>query len=288
MAQIVSTVPTTIEEEAMSEIAPSATTTRSGETLVEVDEVTFWYGSTLILDNVSCSFAEGEFVSIIGASGCGKSTLLQLLDGVLRPGHGSITVAGHAATVRDNTRAVVYQDFALMPWKTVLENVRIGLDYRRSDLSVKEKEEVARHYLGRIGLGKATHLYPYQLSGGMKQRVGLARAFAVHPSVLLMDEPFSALDAQNAEILREEVRGLVAEENRSVVFVTHNLDEALQLSDRVLLMSASPGRLKEDISLIEPKKDAKSWEQVHYAEYRSRLWDFLKSEVSAHGKASEE
>jgi NitT/TauT family transport system ATP-binding protein len=259
----------------------------AGGALVEVHNVTFWYGSTLILDDVTCSFNEGEFVSIIGASGCGKSTLLQLLDGGLKPGSGTVTVAGHAATVRDNTRAVVYQDFALMPWKTVLENVRLGLDYRRSDLNQKEREEVSRHYLSRIGLGTSANLYPYQLSGGMKQRVGLARAFAVHPSVLLMDEPFSALDAQNAEILREDVRGLVAEENRSVVFVTHNLDEALQLSDRVLLMSASPGRLKENISLVEAKKDSASWNQVHYAEYRARLWNFLKTEVSAHSETRE-
>jgi NitT/TauT family transport system ATP-binding protein len=276
-----------MKEEAMTSVTPSPSTS-TGEALLEVRNVTFWYGSSLILDDVTCSINEGEFVSIIGASGCGKSTLLQLLDGGLRPGSGTVTVAGHAATIRDNTRAVVYQDFALMPWKTVLENVRLGLDYRRTDLSPREREEVSRHYLSRIGLGKSSNLYPYQLSGGMKQRVGLARAFAVHPSVLLMDEPFSALDAQNAEILREDVRGLVAEENRSVVFVTHNLDEALQLSDRILLMSASPGRLKENISLVEPKKDSASWDQVHYAEYRTRLWNFLKTEVGAHSDTPED
>ncbi|WP_344201997.1 ABC transporter ATP-binding protein [Pseudolysinimonas kribbensis] len=249
--------------------------------------MTFWYGSTLILDDVSCSIAEGEFVSVIGASGCGKSTLLQLLDGALRPGNGRVVIEGHDASKRDDSRAVVYQDFALMPWKTVAENVRLGLDYRRGDLRMKQREEIAHHYLDRIGLGRAAGMYPYQLSGGMKQRVGLARAFAVQPSILLMDEPFSALDAQNAEILREEVRGLVAEERRCVVFVTHNLDEALQLSDRILLMRSTPGRLAEDISLVEQKSDPVAWERIHYAEYRARLWEFLKGEVAAHSELKE-
>lgn len=243
--------------------------------------MTFWYGSKIILDDVSCRIEEGEFVSVIGASGCGKSTLLQLLDGALKPGHGTISVGGHSATVRDNTRAVVYQNFALLPWKTVIQNVRLGLDYRRRDLPAAEREQIARQYLGRVGLSASADLYPYQLSGGMQQRVGLARAFAVHPALLLMDEPFGALDAQNAEILREEVRALVAEERRSVVFVTHNLDEALQLSDRVLLMSSTPGRIVEDISLVKPKSDPEAWEHEHYGRYRSRLWEFLKSQVAA-------
>lgn len=265
--------------------APARATTPA--TLISVENVTFWYGSTLILDDVSCSIAEGEFVSVIGASGCGKSTLLQLLDGALRPGNGRVVIEGHDASKRDDSRAVVYQDFALMPWKTVAENVRLGLDYRRGDLRMKQREEIAHHYLDRIGLGRAAGMYPYQLSGGMKQRVGLARAFAVQPSILLMDEPFSALDAQNAEILREEVRGLVAEERRCVVFVTHNLDEALQLSDRILLMRSTPGRLAEDISLVEQKSDPVAWERIHYAEYRARLWEFLKGEVAAHSELKE-
>jgi NitT/TauT family transport system ATP-binding protein len=248
--------------------------------LVTVSEVTFWYGSKLILDNVSCRIEEGEFVSLIGASGCGKSTLLQLLDGVLEPAHGEIRVGGAPATVRDATRAMVYQNFALLPWRTVLRNVRLGLDYRRRDLSGRERDDLARHYLDRVGLAGTESLYPHQLSGGMQQRVGLARAFAVQPSLLLMDEPFGALDAQNAEILREEVRALVAEERRTVVFVTHNLDEALQLSDRVLLMGSSPGRICADIDLAGPKSDPDAWRHRHYGEHRARLWDFLKAEVT--------
>jgi NitT/TauT family transport system ATP-binding protein len=190
-----------------------------------------------------------------------------------------------AGAVRDNTRAMVFQNFALFPWKTVLDNVRLGLDYRRRDLSGKKRTEIARHYLDRVGLGAAERLYPYQLSGGMQQRVGLARAFAVQPEMLLMDEPFGALDAQNAELLREDLRALVAEEHRSVVFVTHNLDEALQLSDRILLMSSSPGRIFEDIPLAASKLDAERWAHGQQGQYRKRIWDFLKTEVaSAQGR----
>jgi len=254
--------------------------------LVAVSDLTFWYGHSLILEDVSFEVHQGEFLSIIGASGCGKSTLLQLLDGILRPTEGVVLVHGRPADGRrDNTRAMVFQNFALFPWKTVLDNVRLGLDYRRRDLSGKERAQIARHYLDRVGLAAAERLYPYQLSGGMQQRVGLARAFAVQPELLLMDEPFGALDAQNAELLREDLRALVAEEHRSVVFVTHNLDEALQLSDRILLMSASPGRIYEDIPLAEFKVDAERWERDQQAQHRTRIWNFLRSEVtSAQGR----
>ena len=254
--------------------------------LVSVSGLTFWYERNLVLDDMTFDVYEGEFLSVIGASGCGKSTLLQLIDGILRPTEGSLLVRGRPAhEIRDNTRAMVFQNFALFPWKTVLDNVRLGLDYRRHDLSAKERTRIARQYLERVGLAAAERLYPHQLSGGMQQRVGLARAFAVQPDMLLMDEPFGALDAQNAELLREDLRALVAEERRSVVFVTHNLDEALQLSDRILLMSASPGRIFEDIPLAQAKADSDKWEREVVADYRARIWRFLKTEVeSAQGR----
>jgi NitT/TauT family transport system ATP-binding protein len=248
--------------------------------LVEVDSVSFAYGDTPILQDISCTVREGEFVSIIGASGCGKSTLLQILDGALRPAQGQVRVAGRPVSIRGSERAMVFQSFALLPWKTVLDNVRLGVDYRRRDLSRRQRDELARDYLSRVGLAKAAKLYPYQLSGGMQQRVGLARAFAVHPHLLLMDEPFGALDAQNAELLRDDVRGLVAQERRSVVLVTHNLDEALQLSDRILLLRAAPGRVEDDISVRELRADAGTW-RLEYDRHRERLWDFLKHEVAA-------
>jgi ABC-type nitrate/sulfonate/bicarbonate transport system ATPase subunit len=248
--------------------------------LVEVERVSFAYEDTPILQDISCTVGEGEFVSVIGASGCGKSTLLQILDGALRPGSGQVRVAGRPVTTAGSDRAMVFQNFALMPWKTVLENVRLGVDYRRRDLSRRQRNELAAEYLDRVGLSKAAKFYPYQLSGGMQQRVGLARAFAVRPRLLLMDEPFGALDAQNAELLREEVRALVAREQRSVVLVTHNLDEALELSDRILLLRAAPGRVEEEIPVRELRENATSW-RASYAEHRERLWSFLRSEVAA-------
>ncbi len=269
-------------------ISTSRATADGVPPLVKVEDVTFFYGESLILQNISCSVREGEFVSIIGASGCGKSTLLQILDGALRPAAGRIEVGGKPVAVRNTERAMVFQSFALLPWKTVLDNVRLGVDYRRRDLSRKQRNEVARDYLNRVGLSKAETSYPYQLSGGMQQRVGLARAFAVQPTLLLMDEPFGALDAQNAELLREDVRALVAQEQRSVVLVTHNLDEALQLSDRILLLRAAPGRVEEDISVRELRDDAESW-RIDYSRHRDRLWDFLRQEVAAaQGRSLEE
>ena len=269
-------------------ITTSRATADGAPPLVEVEDVTFFYGESLILQNISCSVREGEFVSIIGASGCGKSTLLQILDGALRPAAGRVEVGGKPVAVRNTERAMVFQSFALLPWKTVLDNVRLGVDYRRRDLSRKQRNEVARDYLNRVGLSKAETSYPYQLSGGMQQRVGLARAFAVQPTLLLMDEPFGALDAQNAELLREDVRALVAQEQRSVVLVTHNLDEALQLSDRILLLRAAPGRVEEDISVRELRDDAESW-RIDYSRHRDRLWDFLRQEVAAaQGRSLEE
>jgi len=264
----------------MTETADQAARNVNDVPMVEVSDVSFSYGTEPVLAGVSCTVRSGEFVSIIGASGCGKSTLLQILDGVFTPDRGSVRVAGRPVATRDSDRAMVFQNFALMPWKSVLDNVRMGLGYRRRDLPAKERTEIARHYLAQVGLGQAEQLYPYQLSGGMQQRVGIARAFAVQPSLLLMDEPFGALDAQNAELLREEVRDLVARESRSVVLVTHNLDEALQLSDRILLLRSTPGRVEEEIDLRPLRADEASWHR-DYEQHRARLWDFLRREVAA-------
>ena len=256
-----------------------------GRPIMQVEDVSFAYGDHLILRSIDLSIEEGEFVSIIGPSGCGKSTLLMMLAGLLTPGRGRIVANGSEVKGPAADRAVVFQHFALMPWKTVAANVEIGLRYRRGDLSRSERRELAVHYLEKVGLRGQEGKYPYQLSGGMQQRVGLARAFVCDPSILLMDEPFGALDAQNAEIMREELRSLVAKDRRTIVFVTHNLDEALYLSDRVILMGAKPGRIEEDvrIDLGHPRglevDDAE--QRRRYGEFRSRLWDHLRREVLA-------
>lgn len=255
--------------------------------ILEVRSVSFGYGAETIIDDVSFSGYPGDFISIIGPSGCGKSTLLTLLDGMVQPQLGQVLVNGTAPAPGEPSRSMVFQNFALMPWKTVIDNVELGLRYRRRDLSKKARYEIAREYLDKVGLSRSADLYPRHLSGGMQQRVGLARAFAVQPQILLMDEPFGALDAQNAEILREDVHALVAQEQRTVVFITHNLDEALQLSNKILLMTAGPGRIREsvDIDLPEPGTPEHATE---YERYRSHLWTHLRQEVAATRAREEE
>lgn len=245
---------------------------------IEVSDVTFSYGETTIIDRVSFQVEEGEFLSLIGPSGCGKSTLLAMMDGVLEPDSGTVLIEGRTPNTGEGSRATVFQGFALMPWKTVLDNVALGLRYKRPDLSRTERADIAMEYLEKVGLASSARRYPRHLSGGMQQRVGLARAFAVQPRLLLMDEPFGALDAQNAEVLRDEVQALVEQEGRSVILVTHNLDEALQLSSRVLLMSAGPSTIRDDVSVELPSRDSPHY-AARYDEYRTRLWSHLRDEV---------
>ncbi|MFJ4172080.1 ABC transporter ATP-binding protein [Paenarthrobacter sp. NPDC089714] len=245
---------------------------------ISVQNVTFGYGKEIILQDISIDVAEGEFVSLIGPSGCGKSTLLSMFDGVVKPDLGNVEIFGSTVQETLKQRAMVFQNFALMPWKTVRDNVMLGLNYRRTDLSKKERLDLAREYINRVGLSHAFDLYPHQISGGMQQRVGIARAFAVQPRLLLMDEPFGALDAQNAELLREDLLKLVSEERRTVVFVTHNLDEALQMSDRVLLMTARPGTIRDEVRPDFGPKSSPEYRERYDAQ-RDLLWDHLKSEV---------
>lgn len=256
-----------------------------GDPLIEIDDVSFAYGDQLVLKRISFTIRQGEFVAIIGPSGCGKSTLLTMLTGMLQPGAGEIRIAGQPVKGPGDDRAVVFQSFALLPWKSVEENVALGLRYRRRDLARSERRVIARRYISMVGLGGFEDRFPHQLSGGMQQRVGLARAFAVDAPILLMDEPFAAVDAQNAELLREELRDIVAREARTIVFITHNLDEALFLSDRILLMGTRPGVIAEDVRIDLPQPrgldvvhDA---ERARYAGYRARLWEHLRAAVEA-------
>lgn len=250
---------------------------------VEAEHVSFAYGGNLVLRDVSFQVPPGQFVSIIGPSGCGKSTLLMLLAGMMKSGRGELRVQGKPVEGPGTERAMVFQNFALLPWKSLEDNVALGLRYRRRDLSSAERLEIAHRAIDLVGLQGFEQHYPHQLSGGMQQRVGLARAFAVDAPILLMDEPFGAIDAQNAELLREELRGLVAQESRTIIFITHNLDEALFLSDRILLMGANPGEVLEDVELDLPHprgaETQDEEQQRRYAHYRSRLWEHLRAQV---------
>jgi len=197
--------------------------------------------SFLALQDVNLSIGKGEFVTIVGPSGCGKSTLLMLIAALLQPSAGSITLNGARVAAPGSDRALVFQDFALLPWRTVLKNVEVGLELKHVPRG--EREEIARRYLKLVALERFADRYPHQLSGGMRQRVAIARALCVHPEILLMDEPFGALDAQTRQVMGSELLRLWESDRKTIIFVTHDLDEAIYLADRVIVMSASPGRI---------------------------------------------
>lgn len=234
-------------------------------------------GSHLALDNFSLDVADGEFVCIVGPSGCGKSTVLRMMAGLEDISSGSIQIRA-GATPGKPLNSVVFQEYAIFPWKTVIENVAFGLQMR----SVPEKErlDTARYWLDRVGLTKFANYYPHQLSGGMKQRVSIIRAIANDPEVLLMDEPLGALDAQTRVLLQEELLRIWEETKKTVVYITHSLDECVLLGDRVVLMSAQPGRILAtyDIDLERPRSIATT-NTPRFAEYRAEIWANLRDEV---------
>jgi NitT/TauT family transport system ATP-binding protein len=220
--------------------------------------------------------AEGEFVCLVGPSGCGKSTFLRIVAGLVNPSAGEVTI--HRESTSSHTTAMVFQDYSIYPWKTVISNVALGLDL--AGVPHQEAQAKARLWLERLGMDSFANAYPAVLSGGMQQRVSIARAFAVEPEILLMDEPFAALDAQLRTVLQEELLELWQAHRRTVVFVTHSLEEAILLGDRVIVMSARPGRLLADyrVTFERPRSTALRAEPA-FGELEQRLWHLLRSEV---------
>jgi NitT/TauT family transport system ATP-binding protein len=208
-------------------------------------------GSHLAIDAIDLQVREGEFVSILGPSGCGKSTLLYIVGGFVPPSRGSITVSGRPVTGPGPDRGPVFQEFALFPWKTVLGNVAYGL--REAGMGRREAEAQAETLIARVGLKGYESFYPKELSGGMKQRVAIARTLAYNPSILLMDEPFGALDAHTRVRLQNELLELWERDRKTVLFVTHAVDEAVFLSDRVMVMTRQPGRIKAVVEVDLPR-----------------------------------
>jgi len=206
---------------------------------------------TSALVDINLRIEEGEFVCLLGPSGCGKSTLLKIIAGLIPATSGRITINGRPVSGPGPERAVVFQDYALFPWMTVRDNVEFGLEARR--LPVAERREVSSRLLKVVGLSDFAERFPHQLSGGMKQRVSIARALAVDPSLLLMDEPFGALDAQTRHLLQDELLRVWREYRRTVVFVTHSIEEAIYLSDRIVVMTARPGRVKQIVVVSEAR-----------------------------------
>ena len=213
-------------------------------------------GAALVaLDSVNLEVRDGEFFAIAGPSGCGKSTFLEIVAGLVKPTSGSIYIDGSRITGPDHNRGIVFQGYALFPWRTVMGNVAYGLEEKGVD--GPERERICRDYIRLVGLCGFENHYSHELSGGMKQRVAIARALAYDPEILLMDEPFAALDAQTREVLQGEVLRIWNETKKTVLFVTHNIEEAVFLADRIAVMSARPGAIKKIIKvpLSRPRQE---------------------------------
>jgi NitT/TauT family transport system ATP-binding protein len=235
-------------------------------------------GSVLALDDVSLDIAPNSFVSLVGPSGCGKTTLLRLLNGLIKPDSGQILVNGEAPACGPHI-GLVFQSIRLMPWRSIKANVYFPLELR--NVPKAECEKLADHYLGMMGIAKFAESYPHELSGGMQQRAALARALISQPSILLMDEPFAALDAQTREFMQIEVMKIRHMLKGVVVFVTHSVDEAILLSDKIVMLSPRPGKIAEllDVNLPHPRWDHDIRATAEFLNLRQRLWEGIRTMV---------
>lgn len=246
---------------------------------LHVQGVSHHYGDLHALDNIDLVVRERETVVLIGPSGCGKSTLLGILGGLLKPSAGRVEAVGAPPEGCLNPYTYIFQDFALLPWRTVGGNVGLPLEHHR--LTRAERAARIDRALSLTGLTDFAAAYPRQLSGGMRQRVGIARAIAVAPAVLLLDEPLSALDAQTRELLLEDLIDIWAREHTTSVYVTHNLDEALRIADRVVVLSRRPGRIKEVLEIDLPLAVRAAPENAdRMAELHARLWSLIRDEAA--------
>jgi len=231
-----------------------------------------------VLGNISFDVRQGEIVSLIGESGCGKTTLLRIIQGLIRLDSGSILVDGAAVKGPGRDRGFVFQQASLLPWRTARENVEFGLELQ--GLPKAQRTRRAAELLELIGLGHAAEQYPHELSGGMQQRIGLARALAIDPAILLMDEPFSALDAQTREVLQMELMHIHEKTEKTTLFVTHDLDEAIYLSDRIVVLAAKPGRIKKiiDVPFAHPRPElAELRIEPQFQEIRREMWSLIRT-----------
>jgi ABC-type nitrate/sulfonate/bicarbonate transport system ATPase subunit len=233
----------------------------------------------LALDGVNLDISEGEFVSVIGPSGCGKTTLLRIVAGLTSVDAGQVLIDGEPIDGPGRERAMVFQSFGLFPWKNVLDNVKMPLMVRK--VNQAEADDLAHQFIEKVGLAGFEDAMPYQLSGGMQQRVGLARALVTHPEILLMDEPFGAIDAQTRELMQEELLKLWSDSGKTVMFVTHDLDEAVTLADRVVVLTRGPGRIRTsiDVDLPRPRWDYDVRAQKNFAAVRHEIWRMLREDL---------
>jgi NitT/TauT family transport system ATP-binding protein len=239
----------------------------------------FLEGTVVAFRNVELTVKSNEVLCIVGPSGCGKTTLLRCIGGLLAPSSGQVLIDTKAVDRPPEGVAIVFQHFGLLPWKSVADNVAFGLK-----IAGEPRDLIAErldHYIQLVGLTGFENHYPYQLSGGMQQRVGLARALAIHPEILLMDEPFASVDAQTREVLQEELLQLHERERKTMIFITHSIDEAIILGDRVAVMASRPGRVKEilPVSFSRPRDPAAVRADSRYTELRNHIWEELRPSV---------
>jgi ABC-type nitrate/sulfonate/bicarbonate transport system ATPase subunit len=228
------------------------------------------------LNDFNLKIRDNEFVSLIGPSGCGKTTMVRIIDGLTPPDSGKVEIDGKPVTGPGPDRGVVFQNFALMPWATVLSNVSFPLEIR--GVPRLEREAISRRCIEIVGLKGFEHVYPHALSGGMQQRAGLARALAVEPRILLMDEPFGAVDAQTRHLLQEELIAIWEKQHKTVVFVTHSMEEAVLLSDRVVIMEPRPGRVAEvlDVPIPRPRHADTVRRSSAFVDLSNYVWERLR------------
>ena len=232
-------------------------------------------GVLTVLEDVSLDICKGELIVLLGPSGCGKSTLLNVIAGFLQPTTGQVLHEGVPVSKPDRRRTVVFQDYALFPWMTIEKNVEFGL--KAQGIAHAERTRIARDFLALVKLSGFEDHYPYEISGGMKQRAAIARALAPDPDILLMDEPFGALDAQTRVLLQEELVRIAAATKRTVVFVTHSIDEAVFLADRIVVMSSHPGRIRSIHNVALPRpRTAETRSLPNFISLTQELWDSLK------------
>lgn len=249
------------------------------ENAVVARQVSKTYGTVEALKNLTLEFPRGQLTSLLGPSGCGKTTLLKIIAGLLEPTSGEIEVNGRPVTGPGPDRAFVFQDFALLPWANVLRNVAFGLELR--GVARSEREAIAEKYIAEVGLSGFEKSFPHELSGGMRQRVGLARALSVDSDVLLMDEPFSAVDEQTRRKFQEDLLNLVQNENKTFIFVTHSIEEAVYVSDQIAILLPRPSRVSEIIrpSGLRHKNTDNIRRDPEYLDIVDRIWASLRSYV---------
>jgi NitT/TauT family transport system ATP-binding protein len=243
------------------------------------------HGPMRVLDRVSCDIRQGEFVSVIGPSGCGKTTLMNIIGGFVQPTSGRVLLDGQPVAGPGPDRGVIFQEYGVFPWLTVRQNIEFGLKLAANRVSATERAETCERYMGLMGLADFANHFPKHLSGGMRQRLALARAYAVKPQFLLMDEPFGALDAQTRTAMQDLLLQVLQAEGKTVMLITHSVDEAIYLSSRIIVVTARPARIRTviDVPFGYPRAEA-IHEDPRFAALRSQIRELVMEEYAAQAK----